>query len=192
MKLSIPTSLFMIQKNKEWTLVCSMQWDVNRFHCNSVVRRSSDGNEGLHILHSNDMLDIVLLNMNRKLTNSTKMAARALIYAKMNRMPKLTSSHGIRFNWTTNSSAQEQVILSYFNLNQHLSPTEKRNCEGNWMTPLLHQVSHHAIVLTRYWEGVKHLFLGAGHSRTTLPLPLTALLSWNLQRKVSFTANSET
>jgi hypothetical protein len=44
------------------------------------------------------------------------------------------------------------------------------------MTPLLHQVSHHAIVLTRYWEGVKHLFLGAGHSRTTLPLPLTALL----------------
>jgi len=45
------------------------------------------------------------------------------------------------------------------------------------MTPLLHQVSHHAIVLTRYWEGVKHLFLGAGHSRTTLPLPLTALLS---------------
>lgn len=46
------------------------------------------------------------------------MAARALIYAKMNRMPKLTSSHGIRFNWTTNSSAQEQVILSYFNLNQ--------------------------------------------------------------------------
>ena len=66
-----------------------MEWDINRslnnffnyvdsqcdFHCNSVVRRSSDGNEGLIVVLSNDILD------NRKLTNSTKkiMAACALM-----------------------------------------------------------------------------------------------------------------
>jgi hypothetical protein len=81
-----------------------MEWDINRslnnffnyvdsqcdFHCNSVVRRSSDGNEGLIVVLSNNILD------NRKLTNSTKkiMAACALIYVKC---PCASDAHAKRF-----------------------------------------------------------------------------------------------